>query len=110
MSPSVQAASEISASESATDQLDLKVSGQIVSWQNSFAFEDAFAELTGHLAVPLAIHTVQSARPATSIAPAKMSALGSYGRNALTADAVENPKFRLSLKLTRQVISKPNQS
>jgi hypothetical protein len=84
----------MSASESATDQLDLKVSGQMVSWQNSFAFEDAFAELTGHLAVPLAIHAVQSARPATSITPGKMSALGSYGPNALTADAVENPKFR----------------
>lgn len=94
MAPSVHPASEVSASESATDQLDLKASGQMVSWQNSFACEDAFAELTGHLAVPLAIHEVQSARPATSITPAKLSALGSYGRNALMDDAVGNPKVR----------------
>ena len=94
MAPLVQPASEISVLQSATDQLDLQASGQMASWQNSFAFEDAFAELTGHLAVPFAIPAVQSARPATSIMPAKLSALGSYGRNALMDDAVGNLKFR----------------
>jgi hypothetical protein len=37
---------------------------------------------------------VQSARPATSIVPATLSALGSYGRNAVIGGFAENSRFR----------------
>jgi len=94
MAPSVQPVNEMKASKSATDQPVLESSEQMASWQNSFAFEDPFAELTGHLAIPSVNQAVQSARPATSMVPAKLSALGSYGRNAVIDGFAENSRFR----------------
>jgi hypothetical protein len=94
MAPSVKPVNEMKASKSATDQPVLESSEQMSSWQNSFAFEDPFAELTGHLAIPSVNQAVQSARPATSIVPAKLSALDSYGRNAVIDGFAENSRFR----------------
>jgi hypothetical protein len=92
--PSVPHAYEATAAEStAADSLP-ESSEPAASWQNSFALDDPFAELTGHLAVPSADQAVQSARPATAIIPAKLSALGSYGSNAIFDAYVENSTFR----------------
>ena len=92
---SVKPEKETTALESATDRLDLETSTQTASWQTPFAFEDPFAELTGHLTVPSIAHAVQSTQPeATSIAPARLSARDSYGRNDLIDNSTNNSKFR----------------
>ena len=87
--PSVRNADKTTAAESISDSSEREA-----SWQNSFAFDDPFAELTGHLAAPSTDQTVQSARPGTAIIPAKLSALDSYGRNAAFDAYVENSRFR----------------
>jgi len=92
VAPSVKPGNEMKASEPAADQLVLQPSEQ--NWQNSFALDDPFAELTGHLAVRSVNPAVQSARPSTAIIPGKLSALGSYGRNAVVSDFAENSQLR----------------
>src|SRR5262249_10152275 len=92
VAPSVKPGYEMKASEPAADQLVLQPSEQ--NWQNSFAPYDPFAELTGHLAVRSVNPAVQSARPSTAIIPGKLSALGSYGRNAVMSDFAENSQLR----------------
>ena len=88
--PSVSHVDATTAAESLVNS-----SEQAATWQNSFALDDPFTELTGHLAVPSTDETVQSAKPGTTIIPAKLSALGSYGRNAtFDVSPLENSRFR----------------
>jgi hypothetical protein len=80
-------------SESATGQTGLEQPVETATWKNPFAYEDRFAELTGHLTVPAVTNLVQTVRPVTHIAPTELSALSSYERNAVRDDSVVNPKF-----------------
>jgi len=82
------------ASESATGQIGFEQPMESATWNNPFAYEDRFAELTGHLVVPLVTSAAQSAQPTTHIATTELSALSSYGRNAVRDDSAVNSKFR----------------
>ena len=94
LAQSIKPGNKTSAPETATGQLDSEATVPTASWQNPFAFEDRFAELTGHLTVPAATGESRLAKPETPVAPTNISALSSYERNSEADESLGISKVR----------------
>ena len=89
-----QSAKPVSEKKSAIAQIGSKPIVEAATWTNAFAYEDRFAELTGHLTVPPVTAALEIAQPNTGAAPTNISALSSYERNASMNDFIVDSKVR----------------